>query len=320
MKVDIQPDVRDTAARLGAGVPYALKAVAGQLADDPDMGRPSELPGVLTVTVDGDMFENCPDLSVGYLREPDRVEIRFLRAAPNAGPATASSTDPSTDADEQEEPADPADPAAAAVVVRQVADAWHRIASWLRSHAPDSYAALRTGASPAAVAALEEDLGIPIPVGLRTLWMLTSGDDGADGWGCLPGNMALMNLDAVASCHRMKRDAQAHQDARNADRPEEERITVWGATRIPVVALGPADSTAGLYLDTATGCLGSWSRYHEPPAEVLDTLVTYLEETADMLEAPALATRDRPGLIGGTLVWLSGIDPARESGWVPVAG
>ncbi|WP_328443737.1 hypothetical protein OG780_01205 [Streptomyces sp. NBC_00386] len=59
MKVEIQPDIRDIAARLGAGVPYALKVLAGQLADDPDMGQPSNLPGILTVTVDGDMFEGC---------------------------------------------------------------------------------------------------------------------------------------------------------------------------------------------------------------------------------------------------------------------
>ncbi|HLL36502.1 MAG TPA: hypothetical protein VK545_22075 [Streptomyces sp.] len=31
-----------------------------------------------------------------------------------------------------------------------------------------------------------------------------------------------------------------------------------------------------------------------------------------MLEAPALATRDTPGLIGGTLVWRSGLGRAGE--------
>lgn len=325
MKIEIQPDVRDIAAQLGAGVPYALKAVAGQLADDPDMGRPSGLPGILTVTVDGDMFEDCPDLSVGYIREPDRVEIRFLRATSAAEPSTDGSAEPSTDGSAQSSTdargrEQPVGPAVAAITVREVADAWRRITAWLQSNAPDSYAALRTGADSAAIAALEEDLGIPIPVELRTLWMLTAGDDGADGRGCLPGNMALMDLAAVAACYRLKADAQAHQDAHNANRPEEERITVWKATWIPVVARGPADSTTGLYLDAATGYLGSWSRYNEPPGDVLDTLVTYLEEAADMLETPTLATRDKPGLIGGTLVWLSSVDPAQKTRWQPVAG
>lgn len=315
MNVEIQPDVRDIAVQLGAGVPYALKALAGQLADDPDMGRPAGLPGILNVTVDGEMFEDCPDLSVGYIREPDRIEIRFLRAAP--------STEPSTDAHDQEQAQgqdQPADPAIAAVTVREVADAWRRITGWLKHNAPDSYAALRAGASPAAIATLEGDLGIRIPVELHVLWLLTSGDDGGNGWGCLLGNRALMNLDAVAAAYRLKMDAQAHEDTFNTDRPEDERITVWKATRIPVVALGPADSTSGLYLDAESGYLGRWSRYNEGPGEVLDTLVTYLEEAADMLEAPALATGDKPGLIGGALVWLSSIDPAQEDRWQPWTG
>ncbi|MFD6287512.1 SMI1/KNR4 family protein [Streptomyces sp. NPDC060205] len=315
MKVEIQPDVRDIAARLGADVPYALKALAGQLADDPDMGRPSELPGVLTVAVDGDMFDDCPDLSVGYIREPDRIEIRFLKAV---GPSTISTGAPDRDREQGGDPS--GDLVSAATAVREVADAWGRITGWLKDNAPASYAALRAGASPAAIAALEEDLGIPIPVELRTLWMLTGGDDGADGWGCLPGNMALMNLDAVAARYRLKMGAQTQQAVLNAGRPEEERITVWEATRIPVIALGPADHTMGLYLDAATGYLGFFSREVEAAGDVLDTLVTYLEETADMLEAPALAARDKPGLIGGTLIWLSSINPAHEERWQPLSG
>lgn len=69
---------------------------------------------------------------------------------------------------------------------------------------------------------------------------------------------------------------------------------MWKAAWIPVVALGPADSTSGLYLDAESGCMGRWSRYNEGPGEVRDTLVTYLEEAADMLEASALATGDSP--------------------------
>ncbi|MFI9341883.1 hypothetical protein ACIG0D_11520 [Streptomyces sp. NPDC052773] len=309
MKVDIQPDVHDIAARLGAGATYALKALAGRLADDPDMGRPSGLPGILSVRVDRDMFEDCPDLDFGYIREPDRVELRFLMAVSSED---ASSDGEEADEDPYDEQARPADPAADAVAVRQVADAWQRITGWLRRNAPDSYAALRPGASPAALAALEADLGVPIPIGLRVLWQLTAGDDGADGWGCLPGNRVLMPLDAVADVHRRWRETQAREDVRDAGRPEDERITVWKATWIPVVAWSPADTTSGLYLDAATGYLGRWSRYGDSPDEELDTLVTYLEEAADMLEAPALATRDTPGLIGGTLVWRSGLGRAGE--------
>lgn len=201
VKVEIQPDVRDIAARLGAGVPYALKVLAGQLADDPDMGRPSNLPGILNVTVAGAMFEDCPDLSVGYIREPDRIEIRFLKAAPP--------TEISVEAHDQEQAQDrgqdqKADPAAAAITVREVADAWRRITGWLQTHAPDSYAALRPGASPSAIAALEDDLNIRIPVELHVLWLLTSGDDGRNGWGCLPGTAAVaLSSSSDVTCRRV---------------------------------------------------------------------------------------------------------------------
>ncbi|MFB7248401.1 hypothetical protein CW362_20195 [Streptomyces populi] len=311
MKVEIQSDVRDVAARLGTGVPYALKVLAGRLADDPDMGEPSNLPGILTVMIDGGMFEDCPDLSVGYIREPDRIEIRFLRAVQVGVP--------SGDAQEQREE-QLADPAAAASGVREVADAWHRITAWLKANAPDSYAALHTGASPAEIASLEGDLGIQIPIELRALWLLVAGDDGGNGWGCLPGNRALMTLEAVAGVYRLKMDAQAYEDTLNAERSEDERITVWTATRIPVVALGPADISSGLYVDVESGYLGRWSRYNEGSGEVLDTLVTYLEGAADMLESPALATGDKPGLIGGALVWQSSIDPVQQDDWRPWRG
>lgn len=323
MKIEIEPVLRDTAAHLGAGVPYALKVVAAQLAEDPDMGVPSGLPGVLTVRVDGDLFEDCPDLFVGYIREPDWIQIRFVNPVRPADLPDREQEQEGEQGREQEQGGaqdQPADPVAAAVTVREIADAWQRITRWLQDNAPDSYAALRPGAGPTALAALEEDLGIRIPLELHALWLLTAGDDGHDGWGCLPGNKALMPLDAVAAAYRLKMDAQTHEDIRNADRPEDERITVWKATWIPVVALGPADRTSGLYLDAATGYLGPWSRYDEHPGDELDTLVTYLEEAADMLEAPALATRDEPGLLGGTLVWRSSIAPAQEDRWQPLTG
>ncbi|MCT6781917.1 SMI1/KNR4 family protein [Streptomyces sp. CS7] len=311
MNVEIPSEVRNSAAEFGAGVPYALKVLLGQLADDPDMGRPSGLPGVLTVTIDGEMFEDCPALAIGYIREPDRVEVRYVNLLSSSPPFVEDSED---------ELREEHRPAAAAGVVREVADALHRIMCWLQLHAPASYAALRPGASPATLAALEEGLGVRIPVDLKALWLLTAGDDGGDGWGSLPANRALMNLDAVAATYRLKMEDQTNQDVLNAQRSADESVTVWKATWIPVVALGPADSTGGLYLDVATGRMGQWSRYNDAPGEEPDTLSTYLEEAADMLENPALATRDKPGLIGGALVWLSSVDPAREDRWRPWTG
>ena len=86
-------------------------------------------------------------------------------------------------------------------------------------------------------------------------------------------------------------------------RPPGFRWSPWGCPTTPQAVPG---------LDAATGYLGRWSRYYEAPGEERDTLVTYLEEMADMLGSPALAARDKPGLTGGTLVWLSSIDAVQE--------
>ncbi|MGW6738083.1 hypothetical protein [Streptomyces sp. NPDC055013] len=317
MNVEIPADVREVATQLGAGVPYALRVLAGQLADDLDMGRPSGTPGILTVRVDGDLFEDCRDLAVGYIREGDRIEIRSVNRVSAAEPAADGGDEEQADWEQEEV----AGPATDAVTVREVADAWGRIAGWLQHNAPDSYAALRAGTSPAAIAALEEDLGIRIPVELRVLWSLTAGDDGVNGWGwgCLPRSEALMTLDEVASVYQLQMGSQAQEDVLNADRVEDERITLWKPTWIPVIAHGAADSTSGLFLDAATGYLGRWTRYKAGLGEQLDTLVTYLEEAADMLEAPALATRDKPGLVGNALVWRSRLDAAQKDRWRPLA-
>lgn len=316
MHAEISTDVRNTASQLGLGVPYTVKVLAGRLADDPDTGRPSKLPGVLSMTVDGSMFQDCPDLSVGYIREPDRIEIRHLKPAP----PTAELPPGADDQEQGRNRGRSADTAAGAVLVREIADAWHRITRRLQHHAPDSYTALRPGAGPTAIAALESDLGLEVPLELRVLWLLTAGDDGSNGRGCLPGNRALAPLDAVAAVYRLKTHSQAHQDALNTGRPQDERVTVWEPSWIPVVTAGPADRTSGLYLNAATGYLGHWSRSNETQAEEHDTLVTYLEETADKLESPALATRDKPGLTGSTLVWLSSTDPAQDNRWQPLVG
>ncbi|MFF2008296.1 hypothetical protein ACFVWY_04345 [Streptomyces sp. NPDC058195] len=309
MQVEIARDLRESVARLGAGAPYALKVLAGRLADDPGLGRPSGLPGVLSVTVDGEPFEDCPDLDVGYLREPGRIEIRFVTVARPPEPVAPRA--PAANAGER-----PGDPVCDALTVREVAEAWRRVTARLRRHAPESLAAFRPGARPADIAALEECLGTPVPVGLSALWLLTAGDDGVDGRGCLPGNAALMTLEAVADVHRRMTRIQAREDARGPGGGD--RTAVWRPGRIPMVARGPADTTSGLYLDTTTGFLGRWSRYAEAPDEEADTLVTYLEEVADTLESPALATRDTPGLIGGALVWRSALAPAEETRWHPL--
>ncbi|MEV7617365.1 SMI1/KNR4 family protein [Streptomyces sp. NPDC089799] len=313
MDVEIPAPVREAAAGLGDGVPYALKALAGRLSEDPDPGRPSTLPGILEVGIDGDTFQDCPALVVGYVREPDRIEIRYVSRAQDEPPA-----DDADDTDDDPDQGHIHDAADEETVGRQIADAWARITGWLAAHAPASYAALRSGAGEEDINALEGRLGTRVPAELRALWRLSAGDDGVCRAGCLPGNMALMPLEKVEVVHRMKMQHHAHLDAPEVRRLEEEGYTVWKAWWIPVIMLGPEDSTSGWYLDAESGFLGPWSRYNDNYIEERDTLVTYLEEAADMLEYPALATRDRPGLLDGRLVWIDGLPPAEEDAWQPL--
>ncbi|MEU6064975.1 MULTISPECIES: SMI1/KNR4 family protein [Streptomyces] len=63
------------------------------------------------------------------------------------------------------------------IAARQVTDAWGRIEAWLRDHAPVTHAALGPGASAEEIAAVEAALGLAVPVELRTLWGLVSGDN-----------------------------------------------------------------------------------------------------------------------------------------------
>ncbi|MCF2436753.1 hypothetical protein LV779_31915 [Streptomyces thinghirensis] len=94
-----------------------------------------------------------------------------------------------------------------------------------------------------------------------------------------------MSLNA-ANCRLPAADGLPRaQDALNARRPEYDRIIVWRSSWIPVISYGVTDRTSGLYLDTSTGYLGRWSRYNEGQDDKLDTLATYLEDIADMLEA-----------------------------------
>lgn len=209
-----------------------------------------------------------------------------------------------------------------AIAAREITEAWRRITDWLALHAPDSLAALRPGASPAEIDAVERELGGPrVPAALRALWTLTSGDDGAAAdtdtdtdtgtdtgtgtrtrtrtrtrVGCLPGNRALIPLDSVAAAYRSLSGTAG-----------------WRPGRLPVISRGPADRSSGLFLDTETGHLGHWTRHGaEADEDTPDSLGSYLEETADTLEHPALATGDRPGTSGGTVVWESGAVSAAE--------
>ncbi|WP_229328395.1 SMI1/KNR4 family protein [Streptomyces sp. UNOC14_S4] len=301
--VDIPPYIQERCNELGGGVSYALKVLRAQLGDDPLMGTPQGDPSLYTVDIDGDTFEDCPALLVHYaygppLLEEGRVEIRGITAT--QAPATGN--------DDQDQVPDRGLEEAA---VRQVTAAWRRIEAWLREHAPASYASLKAGASVEEISALEGTLGLRVPADLKALWSLHAGVRDVRGAGFLPDNRALMDLEAVAAFHRMQMMFQ--QRSRSDEDP------TWRPSWIPFCSYGVDDRSSGLYLDSATGELGYFSRYAERWTEYA-SLTVYLEEFADALEAPGLVTGARPGLTGGALVWGPPNYPNPDHPWVEYTG
>ncbi|MFI8194762.1 hypothetical protein ACIF8T_39735 [Streptomyces sp. NPDC085946] len=75
-----------------------------------------------------------------------------------------------------------------------------------------------------------------------------------------------------------------------------------------------------MFLDAATGYLSRWSLHDVPSAGEVDRLITYLGETADMLEPLTLATRNKPWLIDGALVLACCLDAVLQDQWQPWTG
>ncbi|WP_425827049.1 hypothetical protein [Streptomyces fractus] len=96
-----------------------------------------------------------------------------------------------------------------------------------------------------------------------------------------------------------------------------EEFLLWRASWIPFCS--EIDRLFGLCLDAETGKLWSWSKYAGRAVEFA-SLSCYLEEMADMLDVPSLATGATPGLINGALTWGTPTDPDERALWRPLAG
>jgi hypothetical protein len=82
--VDIPDHIRDLCAHLGDGVPYAVKVLARQLADDPRLGQRTGRLGLYAATIDGYTFDDCPPLTVRYAYG----RVRVAGVSPRSPPPT----------------------------------------------------------------------------------------------------------------------------------------------------------------------------------------------------------------------------------------
>ncbi|MFJ3235577.1 SMI1/KNR4 family protein [Streptomyces sp. NPDC086787] len=308
--VDLPDHVRARCAELGAGVLYAVKTLARQLADDPRLGERAGRLGLYTATIDSDTFDACPPLIVRYAYGPplldvDRIEIRDIEA-----------TGPLPDAGDEQAPATAPDPRMQQITTRQVTEAWRRITRWLEKHAPASRAALLPGASTYEIVELEQALGVRVPVELRALWLLCAGGEDTPGAGVLPDyGWAVMPLGTVATSYRWHSGNQRETGVRWGD----EDAVVWKPSWIPFCSWSVTDTSMGLFVDAETGKVGHWD---DTSVRTVggQTLSMLLEETADKLENPQLATGILPGLIGGRLVWGPPLAADEAALWEPFTG
>lgn len=292
--VDLPDHIRARCGELGDGVLYAIKTLARQLAEDPRLGERAGRLGLYIATIDGDTFDACPPLIVRYaygppLLDADRVEIRDIEASGRLPDANGEHAAPTAQPD----------PRLEQIAARQVSGAWRRIVSWLEQHAPATHGALLPGASTDEIVALEQALGLRIPAELRALWLLCAGGKDTAGAALMPDTgWALMPLDTVVSVYRRHREHQRDLQAQQGF----EEATVWKPSWIPFCSWSVTDTSYGLFLDAETGMIGHWD---DTSVRTLgdQTLSMLLEEMADKLEHPQLATGYLPGLIGGRLVW-----------------
>ncbi|RII06958.1 hypothetical protein DSC45_34590 [Streptomyces sp. YIM 130001] len=302
MAVEVPAEIEQRCIELGDGVRYALRVLCRQLDDDPLMGSPAGDPSLYVTEIDGEVFEDCPALIVTYAYGPPALSEGQLRIT-----AVQTSQTPIEHTLQLPDPGP--DPRAQALQAGRVVEAWQRFTSALRERAPASYALLRSGTSESVIQSLEATLGVRIPADLKALWRLNAGVQEHPMASFLPERWALMELDTVIKAHQVHMGFQREW---SDDLPPQ-----WRPSWIPFASWSVTDTSHGLYLDGDSGEVCRWTRFGDRDPEQ-PSLTVYLEDTADALDTPALATHPKPGLINGFLQWGPRDDPEERALWAPL--
>ncbi|MCA1218138.1 SMI1/KNR4 family protein [Streptomyces sp. 8L] len=199
------------------------------------------------------------------------------------------------------------------IAERQVADAWQRIETWLNQNAPATMDTLRPGASEDGLAEIQRAIGVRIPAELKALWRHSAGVSAEPGRDVayLLGEWAPMHFDGIIQIYERFMSSQ--------QQPGSEDFLIWRPAWIPFAAIDASDCAAGLLLDAETGEIWHWDRYGDRSPK-FESLTVYLEEMADILEAPGLSNGAKPGLLNGALVWGPPVDVNQAAHWIEFTG
>ncbi|MER5950212.1 SMI1/KNR4 family protein [Streptomyces sp. NPDC001904] len=201
---------------------------------------------------------------------------------------------------------------------RQIDDAWRRIEAWLQLRAPATFGNLLPGASEADLAELQESLGVRLPVGLKAVWGRSAGF-GPD-WppGFMPGGSVLLSFEMIRRVYEERMILlRRHEEAQKRKGAVEDEIPLWRASWIPFAGLD-SDAVSGFCLDAESGKIWSYNETREREVQ-FESLMDLVEEMADVLDIPSLASEVKVGLMNGFLVWGVPQDPGERAAWVALS-
>ncbi|MGW5134742.1 Lsr2 family DNA-binding protein [Streptomyces sp. NPDC004135] len=176
--------------------------------------------------------------------------------------------------------------------------AWGRVTAWLENHAPEVFAALGGPGSPAAICDAELRMGLQLPEQLRQ-WLLGHDIDAGRqpppgsclvALGCpgvLPGGGLLLGLLDIERVYLHKMAMEELARSGSTDYPS------WRREWVPIAS--ERDGFYGMFVNTITGAVGSWSEGSLPAEREYASLFAFFQDVADQLEGVSSGAWDGPG-------------------------
>ncbi|MFI2304493.1 histone-like nucleoid-structuring protein Lsr2 [Actinacidiphila glaucinigra] len=176
--------------------------------------------------------------------------------------------------------------------------AWRRVTTWLEQHRPVVFDALGGPGTEAAISEAEARMGVKLPREMRQ-WLLVNDTDAGRrpevrsplvALGCqdvLPSGGLLLGLTDIERVYRHKKDTEEMQPSPDREHPS------WRKEWVPVSA--ETDGHYGIFLNTRTGTVGSWSRSSDPEEHEYPSLFAFFQDVADRLEGVSSGDWSGPG-------------------------